>query len=213
MSFWRSWAASLVGVSGAAVAVPVGLVLTVVVAAAVSGGGGFGGLAQLTSGPEIPGVAGGTSTTAAPLDGGLPALPRSDRRRTTRHGRAAPASSPSKTATDSPGTTTPTTAPTETVTTTPTRPNGPPRRPGRLPTLTTPATPAPATSSQTTPATTPDPLREAVKTLQGVVAPLPVLGDPVADAVGTVADLILPPTGGKAPGTTGSGAAALPAGP
>jgi hypothetical protein len=212
MSFWRSWAASLLGVSGAAVAVPVGLVLTVVVAAAVSGGGGFGGLAQLTSGPEIPGVAGSTSTAAAPLDGGLPALPRSERRRAKRGGGSTPAGRTSTGTAGSP-TTTPTTAPTETLTTTPTRPQRPKRRPGRLPTLTTP-TPAPATSSQTTPATPADPLRETVKTLQGVVAPLPVVGAPVADAVGTVADLILPPvSGGKGAGTTSSGAAAPPAGP
>ena len=46
------------------------------------GGGGFGGLVQLTRGPEIPGVAGdgGQRAAASPLDGGLPALPSAPHR-------------------------------------------------------------------------------------------------------------------------------------
>lgn len=207
MPFWRSWAASLVGASGAAVAVAVGLVLTVVVAAAVSGGGGrFGGLAQLTSGPRIPGVAGDGARTSAPLDGGLPALPRSARHHRARGTHAVPRAASSWAAGGGTNTRAPTST-TETLTVAPTAPRRPGGGSGKTPTLTTPATtPAPAGTAPA-PAAAPDPLRKTVKNLQGAIAPLPVLGAPVADAVGTVADLILPPASG------GKSTAAAPATP
>lgn len=193
MPFWRSWAAAVAGASGAAAAVPVGLVVTVTVAAAVSGGG-FGGLGQLTRGPEIPGVAGRAPLAASPLDGGLPVVrtpsrspgpgPVTARAAATR----APATDPG------PVTTTDKTKPIVPVTTptTPTVPTTPPTTPTTVepPTVTTPAV--------TTPARRPNPLREVVRTVQGVVEPLPLLGKPVSDAVGSVADLLLPPLPGRA---------------
>lgn len=192
MPFWRSWAAAVLGASGAAVAVPVGLVLTVVVAAGVSGGG-FGGLAQLTRGPDIPGVGGPGPRAASPLDGGLPALP-SGRGTTLAASRGTGLATTSTARRAGRTTTTPATTGTRTPTVPATTPT--------TPTTTTPpttATAAPPTTAGTTPVapaptSRPNPLREVVRTVvQGVVVTVPGVGKPVSDAVGSVADLLLPP--------------------
>lgn len=198
MPFGRSWAGRWLGASGAAIAVPTGLVLTIVVVAVIAGGdGGLGGLGQLTRGPEIPGVAVGAPVRSTPLDSGLPVLPRrtavkaprgaaassapspGGRRPSRRPAHRAPAARPSRPSR-------PVTAPASPVASAP----SPPATPAPAP-ATAPA-PAPAK-----PATRPNPLREGVRTVQGVVSTLPLVGPPVADAVGSVADLILPPLPGQ----------------
>lgn len=65
------------------------------------------------------------------------------------------------------------------------------------PTATTPPAAATTPATPARPATRPNPLREIVRTVQGVVTTVPAVGPPVADAVGTVADLILPPLPGS----------------
>lgn len=192
MSFWRSWTASLVGASGAALAVPVGLLLTVVVAAAISGGGGFGGLVQLTRGPQIPGVTGAGPLAASPLDGGLLALPTTTgrARSSTSSGTTTAGTPRAMTGTTTNTTTTPTkTTTTQTTTSTPTTT----AQPTTTATTPTTATATTAPSPTTTGTSRPNPLREGVRTVQGIVKTVPILGPPVSDAVGSVADLILPP--------------------
>jgi hypothetical protein len=187
MPFWRSWGAALLGASGAALAVPVGLLLVLVVVAGISGAS-FGGLGQLTKGPELPGIAGSGPPPATPLDGGLPALPRA---RTPAGAPAAPQGG----AADGAGTITTTPAggsaptapgagrpPATSSTTTP------PARPG-----TTPA-PGPASTPATTPGAPPQsPRPPIVQSVQDVVGTVPVVGDRVSDAVGSITDIVVPP--------------------
>jgi hypothetical protein len=186
MPFWRSWGAALLGASGAALAVPAGLLIMLAVAAGISGGG-LGGLGQLTQGPELPGLSGGGPAPATPLDGGLPALPD------TRTGRSTEV--PPSAAADAPAASGPqTTAPGG---------GGGPARPGpdRPPTTstvapTTPATtPAPGPTSTAAPGTSASesPLRTIVRTVQGVITTVPVVGEPVSDAVGSITDILVPP--------------------
>ena len=190
MPFWRSWAAAMLGASGAAVAVPVGLVLTVTVAAGVSGGG-FGGLAQLTRGPELPGVWGQQARKAAPLDAGLPNLPRGTATTALRAATGTTRATGRRTSTRRTHKVTTTAPTTVTPTQTPLTPTTTEQTPGpTTPTTTTPPAVVPTTPA---PTTRPNPLRELVRTVQGVVTTLPAIGKPVADAVGSVADLILPP--------------------
>jgi hypothetical protein len=198
MPFGRSWAGRWLGASGAAIAVPTGLVLTIVVVASIAGGGDLGGLGQLTRGPEIPGVATGEPVREAPLDGGLPVLPhRAARTRRVERSAVAPAPSARRQGSSGPARSTPTRTTPSTPTTPPSRP---PTTPAGTPT-TPPAAPvttaAPPVTTPARPATRPNPLREGVQTVQGVVTTLPLIGPPVADAVGSVADLILPPLPGR----------------
>lgn len=200
MPFGRSWAGRWLGASGAAIAVPTGLVLTIVVVAVIAGGdGGLGGLRQLTRGPEIPGVEVGTPVRSTPLDGGLPVLPRRTTAKAPRAGAPAASSAPAPAArrpSRGPARRAPAARPSRPSrpVTTPTSPV--PSAPGAPTTPAPTTTPAPAAVQK--PATRPNPLREGVRTVQGVVSTLPLLGPPVADAVGSVADLILPPLPGQA---------------
>ncbi|MCW3017509.1 MAG: hypothetical protein JWO02_4601 [Solirubrobacterales bacterium] len=191
MSFWRSWGAALLGASGAALAVPVGLLLVVAVAAGISGVR-LGGLGQLTGGPELPGTTATGAVPAVRLDARLPVLTG-----TRRPARSAVA--PADGATNGRG---------GAGTTTPDRGSGP-AGPGTTTPTTTPTT-KPSTGATTTPTTgtsstptgaptTPqpaDPLRTAVGQVQGAVAPVPLVGQPVADAVGSITDILLPPATG-----------------
>lgn len=179
--------------------VPIGLLLAVAVAASV-GGGSFGGLGQLVAGPEVPAAGAGapTSTQGRPSDAGLPRLPPS-----TAAGRAARDTAAGSRA-RRPGTTAP-------------RdgdrssgdagrggqgPGGPPSAvevgaPAASPSRPAPGfrpTPSPATP-QPPAGTTPSPnlVRDLGAAGQRAIRPLPVVGPPVADAVGTVVDLVAPP--------------------
>jgi hypothetical protein len=196
MPFWRSWGAALLGASGVALLVPVGLLLVVVAAAGGSGATGFGKLGQVAAGPALP-RGGGLSAR----DGArLPSLPR------------ARPSSPGGTRGVPVGNVV---APSS---------RGPGPRAGRAPAARRPptfsgATPSGSTSSGTggsgtlpppgtgTPTPTPTPTKPATRPLPAVVAGLqatialvPIIGPPAADAVGSVAGLILPP-GSRPPRT------------
>jgi len=188
MPYRRSWGAALLRAGGAALLVPVGLLLVVAVASGISGGG-LGGLGQLTRGPELPGMSVAGAGSAAPLDGDLPALP--SRRRARAASRPAPV--------DAGG---------ESGSAPRTAGGGSPRAPlpsGSGSTKVTPQTGtptplAPATTTAPPPSASPpasptprNPLRELVQTVQGVVTAVPLVGPPVADAVGSITDLLPPP--------------------
>jgi hypothetical protein len=209
VGFSRTWWRSLYGALGTAVVVPVGLVLSIALAATVGGAGdGVGGLRQLLGGPTLPAsdpVARALSPTRQGAQGGVPAVPRalpvavaaapartpaSSRRRTSGGSRPTTrrrtSSSPSRTVGPTPAATTPTAA---------------------APTPTTPAPSNPTPTPTPTPSP-PDPVGDVVRGVgqvaDDVVRPLPVVGPPVADAVGTVIELVAPP---KVPQPQGSATA------
>lgn len=187
MPFWRSWGAALLGASGVALLVPLGLLLVVLVAAGVSGTTGFGKLGQVTAGPALPG-GGGLSVR----DGArLPTVPRA--RALTpgaaRAARRAPASGPtSRTAGRPPVARRPSSGRTPSGGTS-TGVNGSgtpaPTGPGSGLAPAAPAAPTPAAPTALLPA--------VVAGVQQLLKPLPVVGPVAADAVGSVAGLILPP--------------------
>lgn len=197
-----SWTRALARAAGATLVVPVGLLLAVVVAASL-GGGSFGGLGQLVAGPELPVAGSGGGTARGDEAAGVARLPRGSANRDRRTSQAG--SSPDRRAgartrgrrttrrTDGsagtgrvPGTTSPSPSGTGTpAVTTPAAPTTrePPDRPAPV------AAPAP-TPAPTGPA---NPVRVIGDAVEDVVRPLPVAGPPVADAVGTVVDLVAPP--------------------
>jgi len=188
MPYRRSWGAALLRAGGAALLVPVGLLLVVAVASGISGGG-LDGLGQLTRGPALPGMSVAGAGSPAPLDGGLPALPSRRRTRAATESAAPAARGASGSAPRSEG-------------------GGSPRAPAPSGSSSTKVTPqtgkptplAPATTTTTAPPAPPpaaprprNPLRELVQTAQGVVTSVPLVGPPVADAVGSITDLLPPP--------------------
>jgi len=207
---------NLIGAVGTAVLVPVGLLVAVAVAAGV-GGGGLGGLGQLVGGPTLPGqdpvviALGGTDGSATGASE-VPAVPRDEdadrgRRsgrdateptsgsrpgsaRGTRGGGGGEADSSESTA----GTTGGGAGPQSVR-----QPAGASPAPAATPAPSTGGDPAPA------PAPPPDPLGDVVRgvgqTVDGLVRPLPVVGPPAADAVGTVIDLVAPPRNAAPPAT------------
>jgi len=192
VGFSRTWLRPLYGAVGAAALVPVGLVLSIALAATV-GGGGVGGLRQLAGGPTQPApdpVARALGPFAPRTQGGVPAVPRAP---------LTLAASPDGSLAPRVGTQRPSQRREQgrrRGTTPPRRPS--PRRPaGSTPTA--PPSPAPpdTTPPQKPPPSEPDPVGDTVRSVgkaaDDVVRPLPVIGPPVADAVGTVIDLVSPP--------------------
>jgi len=180
----------VIGASGVTLLVPVGLLVAVLVAATV-GGSGLGSVGQLIGGPEVPGAIG--DAPASP-DGALPTVPArrgergsvdtraavtrrqaaarrraAERRRSGRDG-----ASRDGQVQVTPQTTTPATTP-------------PPPPP--------PASGAPPPPPPPPPAPERNPVRRIGNAVQDLVRPVPIVGPPVADAVGTVIDLVAPPGG------------------
>ena len=183
-----SWLRALIGASGVTLLVPAGLLAAVLVAATV-GGSGLGSVGQLIGGPEVPGV----SESAPESANTLPTVPvrGADRATTT-----APASATQRAASrrraaqrrqGSGGSSRTTQQATKGPTTTGATP--PPAPPA---TGTTPPPPPPP------PAPERNPVRRIGNAVKDLVRPLPIVGPPVADAVGTVIDLIAPPGGQNA---------------
>ncbi len=188
MPFWRSWGGALLGASGLALAVPVGLLAVICVAAAVSSGTGFDALRQLTAGPQLPGAAGRGPAPAASLDAGLPVVP-SGRSATARAAASDTVASARRDA-DAGGRT-------------PSRRRRParsarPQTPTESGTPTPPILPTTATVPSTTasgsPATpAPTPVQAVGTGVEQAVATLPAVGEVGADAVSSVVDLVGPP--------------------
>jgi hypothetical protein len=202
MAFWRSWVRALLGASGVTLLVPVGLVLAVTLAATL-GGGGFGGLGQLVSGPGLPGAEPVGAGVGGASNGGVPALPAGATTTSASHSarRASEPAHPAvpgghRAATPSRGQgiggSVPTTKPTGTSTETHKPPStGGGGSPGQKP----PSSPSPITPV-VEPITTP--VRGTLKTIGDAVEKtlknVPVVGQPLADVVGTVVDLLSAPT-------------------
>jgi hypothetical protein len=194
MLFVRTWLRGLLGAWGATLLVPVGLVLAVAVAATV-GGTGLGEIGQVFRGPALPSgqvvaqrvpgeLGGGEGTTST-----VPSIPTAPPSHSTRGNRGSGTSGGSRRAAQAPAS------------------SVPGQRPSRLPSV-KPKRRRPSGSSTTTP-TPPSnpppkppaegPVRRVGGTVQHSVEPVPVVGPPAADAVGTVVDLISPPKTAPAP--------------
>jgi hypothetical protein len=185
----RSWLRGVLGASGVTLLVPAGLLVAVVVAAAV-GGSGLGSVGQLIGGPEVPGA--GAAVPSG--ERAVPQVPRSGLGAPGATARSAAAQSAARRAG---GQTRPASG----------RRKGPGARTtttSRQGTSTTqaPAPPVPVTASAPPPppaAAQPaerNPVRRIGKAVEDLVRPLPLVGNTVAGAVGTVIDLVAPP-GGK----------------
>lgn len=195
MGLTRAWLRGLLGATGAVIIVPLGLVLAVALAASV-GGGGVGGLGQLAAGPTLPGAdpvarALGPSGPSAP--GGVPAVPRSPTTETLARDER-PTSPPARRRTDGAPrregdrdrTPAPRPEPTD---------DGPDPPVATTPPPAAPPTPAPPSGGAPTPPGNPvtDLVRGVGDVADAAVRPLPAVGPPVADAVGTVIDLVAGP--------------------
>lgn len=190
MGFSRTWLRAFYGAAGAAVVVPVGLVLSIALTATVGGGGGLDGLRQLMGGPTLPAsdpVARALAPSGPRSPGGVPAVPQVLPAAARAADRAsAPGSGTRRSATPK--------ARRRRSATTPSRPVT--RRPvtsNPTPTVVPPQQPPPTTPPPREPDPVGDVVRGVGETADSVVRPLPVVGPPVADAVGTVIDLVAPP--------------------
>jgi hypothetical protein len=197
MAFWRTWVRALLGASGVTLLVPAGLLLAVALAATL-GGAGLGGLGQLVSGPVLPGseASAGLLPPTPAVNGGVAALPltkHAGSRRaagTTRHG------SSSKPASNTPGG-----APKHSSQLGPKGKPKPPVKhdpapaPAPKPSL-PPASPIDAVTAPVQAVTKPvkSTLQRIGAAVQKTVSAIPIVGPPVADAVGTVVDLLSGPT-------------------
>lgn len=198
MAFWRSWVRALLGASGVTLLVPAGLVLAVALAATL-GGGGFGGLGQLVNGPALPGES-TTATDNGGVQAGVPALPGATAAQRARAARRESASGEPKHPavghkTPASGVTSPTGSGPDSNTPTP-EAHKPPSGGG----TSSPGPKPPTTTSPITPVVDPitTPVKSTLHTIgdavQSTLNKIPVIGKPLADAVGTVVDLLSNPT-------------------
>ncbi len=183
MGIVRSWIRGIIGASGVTLLVPLGLLAAVLVATTV-GGSGLGSVGQLIGGPGVPGV----RAQVPSGERALPTVPRRTTREETTAGRSATArrAAAERRRAQRRGSRDSTDSSRGSSGRTQTAPPPPPPPPEQ----TTPPPPPPPPAA---PAPPRNPVRQLGEAVQDLVRPIPIVGPPVSDAVGTVIDLVAPP--------------------